>query len=393
MRRLLPVLVVLALAGCGQAQVGSPAAPKEDPVEVTTLTAQQLADAQRELGLDLLAKACAAAPDENVALSPASVGIALGILDAGARGPALASMAALLHLPPWSPAVLAAFRAQRVSLQAMKQVQTSNHLYAQPGLDSEQETLDDIRTAFGAGLEELDFGDLDHALDVINSQVKKDTKGLIPTLLSDLDPATVTVLTNAIHLDAAWAVPFEKATPGEFTTAAGTTVQVPTMTNESEFPHRTTGGWDSVQLDYKGGALSAFALLPPKGGACEATAAQVKALTTGAVKDQVPTALPTLKLSQTHHLLRDLLALGMPVSGFEGFGSDLEVDEVIQKVVIDVDEAGTKAAAATAIGVRTTSARLTPDPVVFDRPFLLLLQDTATGTPLFLVRVADPTPR
>jgi serine protease inhibitor len=27
----------------------------------------------------------------------------------------------------------------------------------------------------------------------------------------------------------------------------------------------------------------------------------------------------------------------------------------------------------------------------FDRPFLLILEDTATRTPLFLARVADPT--
>lgn len=359
---------------------------------MTTLTAQELADAQRALGLDLLAKACADKPHANAAISPASVGIALGMLDAGARGAALAEVAKVLHLPPWSEPVLAAFRAQREALGRLKEVQTSNHLYLQPGLDTQPKTLEDISSGFQALPEELDFRkDPQHAVDVINAQVSKDTKGLIPMLLDDLERDTAVVLTNAIHLDAKWAVPFDEAFPADFTTAAGSTKSVPTMHSHAFFPHRTAAGWDSVQLDYKGGALSAFAVLPPQGSACDATPAVLKALTAGKAKDQVATALPKLKLTQTHQLLDPLLSLGLPKAGYDGLGSDLELSQVIQKVVVDVDEAGTKAAAATAVVAVATGAFSGPPPVLFDRPFLLLLQDTATGTPLFLVRVADPT--
>ena len=45
--------------------------------------------------------------------------------------------------------------------------------------------------------------------------------------------------------------------------------------------------------------------------------------------------------------------------------------------------------------MRTTSAPAdppTPIPVHFDRPFVFLIVDKATGTALFLGRVADPTP-
>jgi len=148
-----------------------------------------------------------------------------------------------------------------------------------------------------------------------------------------------------------------------------------------------------VQLPYRVGHLSAFAVLPPAGGACAAaTPALLAALTTGVAKDQVDVKLPKLKLSQTHDLLADLEAMGLPAQGdYSGFGrGDLEVTQVVQKVVIDVDEAGTKAAAATGIVMDSSLAR-SVKVVVFDRPYLLLLQDTATGTPLFLVRVADPS--
>jgi len=65
------------------------------------------------------------------------------------------------------------------------------------------------------------------------------------------------------------------------------------------------------------------------------------------------------------------------------------VSQVVQKVDISVDENGTTAAAATGIAV-ASAGRISNTHVDFDRPFLFLVTDTATHTPLFLTRVADP---
>jgi len=46
--------------------------------------------------------------------------------------------------------------------------------------------------------------------------------------------------------------------------------------------------------------------------------------------------------------------------------------------------------AATAVGMAPTAVRVEPPSIVFDRPYLLLVTDTATGEPLFLARVANP---
>ena len=56
---------------------------------------------------------------------------------------------------------------------------------------------------------------------------------------------------------------------------------------------------------------------------------------------------------------------------------------------IAVDEAGTEAAAATAVAVGGTSMPETIS-VVVDRPFLFVIHDVEHGTPLFLGRVTDP---
>ena len=97
--------------------------------------------------------------------------------------------------------------------------------------------------------------------------------------------------------------------------------------------------------------------------------------------------MPKLKLSQTSQLTDDLAKLGLPLGGdYSGFGTPGDISQVVQKTVLQVDERGTKAAAATGIAV-ATSASL---PVTVDRPYLLLIRDTATGTPLFLARISDP---
>jgi serpin B len=69
---------------------------------------------------------------------------------------------------------------------------------------------------------------------------------------------------------------------------------------------------------------------------------------------------------------------------------------VIHKAFIDVNEAGTEAAAATAVVMMETMAlppRPHAQPLVFraDHPFLYLIRDNHSGSILFMGRVTDPT--
>jgi len=61
----------------------------------------------------------------------------------------------------------------------------------------------------------------------------------------------------------------------------------------------------------------------------------------------------------------------------------------VQKVDISVDKNGTTAAAATGVAMATAAVGSWTH-VDLDRPFLFLVTDTATHTPLFLTRIADP---
>jgi serpin B len=259
-------------------------------------------------------------------------------------------------------------------------------------------TLDDLVTAYAADLRVLDFHHAANATDAINGVVSHDTDGLIPKLFgTPLDPATQTVLADAIVLDAKWQEPFPTAQPGVFHAPAGRNVTAQLMQNPAgSFASRSVAGWRSVVLPYTGGKLQAVAMLPPAGAAGSAGCATpdqaaLTALTSGPSKPAA-VELPKLDLAQTLPLTKTLAAMGLPLIGdYSGLGAqDNQISTVVQKVVMKVDRQGTKAAAATGVGV-TTLARIDTQTVSFDRPFLLLLEDTATHTPLFLARVADPT--
>ncbi|MBR0089523.1 MAG: serpin family protein, partial [Clostridia bacterium] len=67
----------------------------------------------------------------------------------------------------------------------------------------------------------------------------------------------------------------------------------------------------------------------------------------------------------------------------------LKIDAALQKAIIEVDEKGTEAAAATAIMVGETMALGEPEPIVefkADKPFTYYIKDNASGETLFAGR-------
>ncbi len=69
----------------------------------------------------------------------------------------------------------------------------------------------------------------------------------------------------------------------------------------------------------------------------------------------------------------------------------MHLADVVHQATVTVDEHGTEASAATAATFETVSGALTDTEVTVDRPYLFVIHDVATGTPLFIGRVTDPT--
>jgi serpin B len=113
---------------------------------------------------------------------------------------------------------------------------------------------------------------------------------------------------------------------------------------------------------------------------------------------QVTLTMPKFEFESSFGLKEALSEMGMPVafsasadfSGMTG-NRDLFIADVIHKAFVSVDEAGTEAAAATAVVMAMTAVPDTPVEVTVDHPFVFLIRDIETGTILFVGRIVNPS--
>ena len=394
--------VALLAAGCGQSRPSACRGAQllvgqVERLSPSSMSPAQVTAAEDAFSLALFDRVCPAKPGPNLLLSPESAAQALGMLYAGAKGPTAASVGRLLRLPAWNPGLVAALHRHTATLAGLPQLAVSNHLFEQSGNRPAQQVLDDLRTAFHTGLGIVDFGDEPATTNQINALIARETHGLIPALFqAPLPLATRTVLTNALYLKARWRNPFPATSPAPFHTGDGQVVQVPLMRSAAPVAsYRQAGGWQAATLPYSTGRLAAVALLPPAHATrCAApTLPQWTALTAGRSTQSAEVQLPRLHLSQTwDNMQAPLAAMGLPLNGdYTGLGAaDTQISQVVQHDTMDVTPAGTTAAAATGVAIGTAESAAPPLTLTFNRPFLLLLEDTATHTPLFLAQVTNP---
>jgi serpin B len=267
--------------------------------------------------------------------------------------------------------------------------------------------LDTLAENYGAGLRLLDFASApEEARAVINGWVEEQTEGRIEDLIPEglIDALTRLVLTNAIYFNAAWQHPFSEdlTRDGTFYLPDGGEASVPMMMLTEELGYAAGPGYQVVELPYDGDELSMLILLPDE-GKLESLGASLDAkLMDGIVKQLEPTqvalTMPKFEFEASLNLADTLAAMGMPdafgraadFSGMTG-SKDLFISAVIHKAFVAVDEAGTEAAAATAVVMKRLSIPEPPIEVIVDRPFMFLIRDIETGAILFVGRVVDPT--
>ena len=155
-----------------------------------------------------------------------------------------------------------------------------------------------------------------------------------------------------------------------------------------------------VELPYDGGELSMLLLVPPPGalGALEQalTPARLAELVAALRDEHLALTLPRFEVRSSLALKPPLTALGLGVAFGEladfsrmSTAVDLLVSDVVHQAFVKVNEAGTEAAAATAVIVGPTSVPIVRT-VAIDRPFLFVVRDHATGALVFLGRITRP---
>ena len=356
----------------------------------------------------------------GLVFSPASVAAALRLALLGARGDTAAELAAALHLD--RPEAAAEGLRQLGDLPAGRETaggetaelvfRAPNTAWVQAGLPLEPQYVSAVGELASAAVREADFAAASEQARLdINALIEKETAGKIRDLLARGSIGTLTrlVLTNAVYLKAAWVHQFPAGATGDapFHPAPATTVTVPTMRLTARLGYLQGDGYQAVTLPYRGGGLAMAVILPdgPPGAygpvAGRLAGAGVSGLLAGSAQRQVRLALPRFRLAAKFDLVPVLRELGVRLAF--GSGADfsgitraerLAVDAAVHQAYIDVDEKGTEAAAATGVAmVALAMTRDQPVEVTVDRPFLFAITDTATGLPLFLGRVTDPSAR
>jgi serpin B len=175
------------------------------------------------------------------------------------------------------------------------------------------------------------------------------------------------------------------------------------MSQTKRFGYVQGTGYQAVELPYDGQELSMVVLLPEAGqyqGFEEnLDSKQVETISDSLESTNIELTMPKFTFESDSVSLKETLsAMGMPIaftgdadfSGMDGTMS-LSIGDVIHKAFVAVDEAGTEAAAATAVVVELTALPEPPVKVTVDRPFIFLIRDIKTKSILFVGRVFDPS--
>ena len=420
------MIALLGLAGCGGSggvpSGGQPAGQsvrsERERVMSPDVVAPDLADVvdgNSTLAFDLYQ--VLREGNDNLFYSPHSISLALAMTYAGARGETERQMADALHFTLPQDRLHPAFNGLDLELAGRGEgaegkdeegfrLHIVNAIWGQEGYEFLPEFLDVLAENYGAGLRLLDFaGAAEESRVTINDWVSEQTEGRIEDLIPQgvIDALTRLVLTNAIYFNAAWSEPFEPDLTGDgaFYLLDGGEASVPMMRQTTSFGYAEGEGCQAVELPYDGGELAMVILLPEAGefetfeGSLDG--GRVDGILKSLTYRQVALTMPKFEFESDFSLVEALAAMDMPVafSGGADFSGmtgtrDLFIGDVIHKAFVSVDEAGTEAAAATAVVMKLGAMPGELVEVTVDHSFMFIIRDIETGAILFVGRVVNP---
>lgn len=410
--------IALGLSGCANplelvASGSTPdlSAPAERP-SVDDDVVHTLAAGNATFGFELLHTITSDDPDQNLMLSPVSLGTAIGMAYAGAAGQAAEEMRETLSYPDEhvheAIGRLLYDLGETEADSGTLELAVANALWRNQAYDFHAEYVAVLEDQYGSSDRELDFGASDDARETINEWCADRTNDRIDELIPPgvLTPTTPAVLTNAVYLLADWAEEFDPDRTGDaaFQNRDGSTSTVQMMHQESQFGTTRAdieflddGQCRLVELPYVAEEIRMVLMLPPADSfdAFEAgvTGDWLIDQTEDLASQQMELALPQFEFQNEFGLSDHLTDMGMEApfqdeadfSEMAPAGDGFYIAEIFHDTFVSVDEAGTEAAAATGVAMDDSA----PPMINFDRPFLFAITHHPTRSVLFLGRVVE----
>lgn len=411
-------VVAMILSGCGTSGVGPPPAnqqgKKTAPQETTVKIEPLYVEANLQFGFRLLHELDERREAPNLFFSPLSASLALTMVLNGARNETYRQMAHALGYGDQPVERINTENALLLHLLRSPDPKTetlvANSLWVQQGFSLLPSFLQACQKHYEAEVDSVDFmQDREGAAERINGWVKQNTKGLIPKLFepSDFSPLTRLVVVNTLYFKGKWQKPFDKQATSEeeFHLEGGKVKRVPMMHQSGKFDYLRGDGFQAVALPYGAGELSFYLFLPDEGRSLQAflkelTAERWAQWLKGFKPMEGDVGLPRFRIEATYPLKEPLQAMGI-TDAFDPEKADLSgvapltdgrlfITKALQKAVVEVDEEGTKAAAATGVVVGVTAYNPNRFTLIANRPFFFIIRHNATGAILFMGIVREP---
>jgi len=408
---------LLLMTGCaGKTNTTVPL--KNDPAIKTELKLDQVSnqkfdekkfnDEYGRYSFDLMKQiATGAEKNCNVMISPASIMMALDMCAAGAKGETLKQLSDLFakDMDPLEQQAFASEMMKRINASQKIKFNCANAIWSNDtylkGKVNATYT-DYIKKTFEAEFTATKFDGKTH--EVINKWVDGKTNHMIPKLLDEpLQPLTVMVLVNAIRFEAQWAKGYQDSQVQKmkfYGVDGELDADMLTSNEKAYFESDKATGF----IKYYEGEEYAFVAILPKDEKAEAndfmknfTYDDYKKFISSRSETEVRTVMPEFKADYDNMLNNTVKELGVTdafdvkKADFSGIADtsngNFYISKIIHKTHIEVDRKGTKAAAATAVTVKTESAMIGPEKykeVICNRPYCYAIVDTVTMNPIFI---------
>ena len=393
------MLALALLAGCAPSSSSLTATELTAGIQPAEAASLSVGEGTRayDFALDLLRQS---AGDENVLVSPLSVLSALAMAKNGADGETLAQMERVtgMSVDELTDTLQAC---EALNNDEVLSLANSVWLRDGDGLEVKSSFLETCASRLGAQVFSAPFDDSTVA--DVNTWVSEKTHGMIPEMLDQISGDAQVLLVNALAFEGGWADPFdsELSSPDTFTCEDGTERDVTMMraTENDYLESELATGFVKPYEDYD---YAFVGLLPKEGMSVEDLLASLdgpalEELLTPVAGAGAEIGLPEFTVSYKTELTDALRALGMTdafdsgLADFSRMGTSeqgpLSVGGVLHKTFIDVNEEGTRAAAATVTGMEGAAGPEDPveyHEVILDRPFVYLIIDLRTGLPVFV---------
>ncbi|MFA6038874.1 MAG: serpin family protein [Candidatus Peribacteraceae bacterium] len=372
-------------------------------------------EAHVDFGFDLLRLLGMQRQDRNLLFSPAGLAWSLSMTMNGAEGQTRDEIARTLHLENYSiDAINAAAKrsiAHLGSLDQQIQVSIANSIWLKQGYPLKDSFKTTMEQSYFMEGDTLDISS-PQALQRINGWVNEKTQGKIPSVIDRLDDEMGMILLNALYFQGKWKEPFRPDDTEErrFSLTDASSLMHPFMKRSDMMQYLETKTFQSVRLPYGDNKEMQMVVLLPKTSDVHTFLGSITYSDWMRwmwlyEEENGTLLLPRFRMewsSEQSDLKSALNQLGMSQAfldsaNFPGLSEEpTKIGFVGQKVSMEVNEEGTKAAAASPIGfgiatgVGINSEPPEPFSMEVNKPFFFAIITTETQEPLFMGIVMNP---